>query len=119
MAVTYEQAREWVLSLPGTSEVMVEAWGHPTLRVNDKKFASGGVGLPTMTLKASPEEQSALIARAPDTYGVAPYVGRYGWVEVSLPHVDPDELHDLLVQAWRAVAPKKMVKDYDAAATGR
>ena len=44
MAVKYEQVREWVLALPGGEEVMVEEWGHPTLRVNNKMFASGMSG---------------------------------------------------------------------------
>ena len=41
MAVTYAQVRDWVLALPGGCEVMVESWGHPTLRVGDKMFAGG------------------------------------------------------------------------------
>jgi hypothetical protein len=118
MAVTYEQIREWALALPGSSEVMVEAWGHPTFRVKDKKFASGGPDYPSVTVKASTGEQAELIARDPKTFSVAPYVGRYGWVEVALSTVDPDELHRLLVGAWRSVAPKKMVEDYEAKSGG-
>jgi hypothetical protein len=116
MAVTYTQAREWALALPGTSEEMVEAWGHPTLRVAGKKFASGGPDYPSMTLKASPEQQAALVAAAPGTYAIAPYVGRYGWVEVTLSQIEPDEFRELLVEAWRQTAPRKMVTAYDEAA---
>ncbi len=39
--VTYEQVKDWALALPGTAEVYVAEWGHPTLRVNNKMFASG------------------------------------------------------------------------------
>jgi hypothetical protein len=112
--VTYVQVREWVLALPGGAEVMVAQWGHPTLRVNNKMFASGSVGSPTMTVKASLEEQAELIAAEPETFAVAAYVGRFGWVQVNLSTVDADELRDLVVEAWRRTAPKKLVKVWDA-----
>jgi hypothetical protein len=118
MTVTYAQVRDWALTLPGTSEVMVEAWGHPTLRVNDKMFASGGPGLPSMSVKTTLEQQAELVARSPETYSVAAYVGRHGWVEVELATADPDELRGLLLQAWRRTALKKLVREYDAASRG-
>ncbi|MBV1852583.1 MmcQ/YjbR family DNA-binding protein [Catellatospora tritici] len=114
MAVTYEQMRDWVLALPGGEEVMVAEWGHPTLRVNGKMFASGAPDSPTATVKATKEEQAALLAGAPDVYSIAAYVGRFGWVQVRLAEADPDELHELVVEAWRRTAPKKLVKHYDA-----
>jgi hypothetical protein len=114
MGVTYEQVRDWVLALPGGRVVMVEAWGHPTLRVGDKMFAGGTPGHPTMTIKASKEDQAELIASAPDTFAIARYVGRHGWVEVTLANADPDELHQIVIEAWRLTAPKKAVKEYDA-----
>ena len=114
-AVTYEQVREWVLALPGTAEVFVEQWGHPTLRVNNKMFASGAPESATMTLKASTEDQAELIASDPGTYSRAPYAGRYGWVRVQLSRVDPTELRELIVEAWRRTAPKRLAATYDAA----
>lgn len=116
MAVTYEQVRDWVLALPGGAEVMVAEWGHPTLRVGDKMLASGAPGQATMSVKATREEQAALLAAAPEVYSSAAYVGRFGWVEVVLAEVDPDELRELVVEAWRRTAPKKLVKQYDASA---
>jgi hypothetical protein len=117
MAVKYEQVRDWVLALPGGEEVMVEGWGHPTLRVNGKMFASGMSGSTTMTVKTSKEEQQVLIASAPEVYSVAAYVGRFGWVQVELSKVDKQELRELVIDAWRGTAPKKLVKGFDAQAT--
>ena len=115
MAVTYEQVREWVLALPGGCEVMVESWGHPTLRVGDKMIAGGAPGQPTLSVKATREEQAELIASAPETYAIADYTGRYGWVRVTLATADPAELHRIVVDAWRRTAPKKVVRAYDSA----
>jgi hypothetical protein len=114
-ALTYEQVKEWALALPGTAEVYVEDWGHPTLRVNNKMFATGAPESPTMSVKASLEEQAELIATDPQTYSSAPYSGRYGWVRVQLSSVDPGEMRELIIEAWRRTAPKRMVASYDAA----
>lgn len=111
--VTYAEVRDWVLALPGGQEVMVEEWGHPTLRVNGKMFATGDHDSPRLSVKASKEEQAELLRAAPDTYAVAAYTGRYGWVAVNLSTVDPDELHELVVEAWRRTAPKGLVREYD------
>ena len=113
MAVTYEQVRDWVLALPGGREVMVESWGHPTLRVGEKMLAGGAPDSPTMTVKASKEDQAELIASDPATYAVAPYVGRFGWVRVTLAGADPDELRQVVVEAWRRTAPKKTVQEHN------
>ena len=114
MAVRYEKVRDWVLALPGGQEVMVAEWGHPTLRVNNKMFAGGAPGSKTMSVKCSKEEQASLIAERPDVYSIAAYVGRFGWVEVNLSKVDSTELHELVIEAWRRTAPKKLVKEYDS-----
>jgi hypothetical protein len=113
MAVTIAQVRTMALALPETTEVVT--WGTDlTWRVRDKMFAVGGPDSPSISVKASKEEQAELIAMAPETYAVAAYVGRFGWVTVLLAHADRAELNDLLVEAWRRTAPKRLVAAFDA-----
>lgn len=115
MAVTWEQVRAWVLALPGGREVMVEAWGQLTLRVGEKMIAGGGPGSPTVTVKATREDQAELIGSAPETYAVASHVGRFGWVRVTLATAEEGELRRIVEDAWRSTAPKKVVRAYDSA----
>jgi hypothetical protein len=111
---TYADAQRIVASLPGGEEVIVVEWGdHPTFRVNNKMFASGAPDSTTMSVKASKEDQAELVASRPETFAVASYVGRFGWIEVQLPNVDEAELRELLTDAWRRTAPKKLVKQFD------
>jgi hypothetical protein len=111
---TYADAQRIVASLPGGEEVIVVEWGdHPTFRVNNKMFASGAPDSTTMSVKASKEDQAELVASRPETFAVARYVGRFGWIEVQLPNVDEAELRELLTDAWRRTAPKKLVKQFD------
>jgi hypothetical protein len=70
------------------------------------------------SVKATREEQAALVAAAPGTFGVPAYVGRHGWVSIQLATVDPNELRELLVEAWRLTAPKRLVTAYDSAQPG-
>jgi hypothetical protein len=93
---------------------MVESWGHPTLRVGDKMIAGGAPDSPTMSIKASKEDQAELIAGAPETYAIADYVGRYGWVRVTLSTAQPAEVRRIVEDAWRLTAPKRVVRAYES-----
>jgi hypothetical protein len=65
---------------------------------------------------APPGVQEALVAAAPDRFFRPPYVGGRGWLGVRLDvDVDWDEVADLVVGAYRTVAPKRLLAALDAA----
>jgi hypothetical protein len=112
--VTVEQVRRMALALPETTEVL--AWESDlTWRVRDKIFVIAGPDSPRVTVRTSKEEQQELLAQDPETFEFAPYVGRYGWTSIRLSTVDGDELGELITEAWRRTAPKKLVAAYDDA----
>ncbi len=108
------RVRKLCLSLPEAHEV--EAWGEPTFRVKNKLFAMyakadnhHGEGRNSIWCKASRVNQRLMIDAAPDRFFSPPYVGPSGWVGVYLDReVDWEELMDLLWDAWRMTAPKKL-----------
>ena len=107
--------RELALEFPEAEEKL--AWGeHPTFRVRDKMFAVLSADERNARIKATKEAQQALIGSEPQTFSVAPYLGQHGWVAVDLERVDHDELGELLEEAWRLTAPKKMVRAFDETA---
>ena len=110
--ITADELRQVVRSLPEAEER--ETWGHPTFRVREKMFAAMSDDGQQASVKATRQEQAALIAAAPETFGVPAYVGRHGWVSIQLATVDPAELRELLVEAWRQTAPKRLVAVYDS-----
>jgi len=113
MPVTYAQMRQMALDLPETSEV--PAWeDEPTLRVNNKIFVMGHPDSVWVSLKCTKDDQAELIAMDPETYKSAAYVGRFGWVSVNLRRVKKADLHALIVESWRQIAPKRLVKAFDA-----
>ncbi len=110
--VSADELRQVMGSLPEAEER--ETWGHPTFRVRDKMFATMSDDGRQATVKATKQEQAALVAAAPETFGIPAYVGRHGWVSIQLATVDPTELRELVVEAWRQTAPKRLVTAYDA-----
>ena len=103
--------RELALSLPEAIEK--ETWGIPTFRVRDKMFAIAASDLSTVSVKSTHDEQHALTHMDPDTFSVAKFVGKHGWIGIEIERVDPDELRELVIEAWRMTAPKRLVKVWD------
>ena len=67
---------------------------------------------------APPGAQQAMVAADPDRFFVPPYVGGRGWLGVYLDldePVDWDEVTELVEDAYRTVAPKKLVEQLDEA----
>ncbi|AHG88099.1 hypothetical protein J421_0562 [Gemmatirosa kalamazoonensis] len=111
--------RKLALALPEAHEV--EAWGEPTFRVRNKLFAmhaSVGThhtqGREAVWVKASPENQDLMIHAYPHRFFRPPYVGTSGWVGVYLDGaVDWEELGELLRDAWRMTAPKRLIRAHE------
>ncbi len=108
--ITAEQLRQIALSLPEAEER--ETWGEATFRVREKIFVMLSSSGATAGVKASLEDQSALIAMNPETFAIAAYTGRFGWVTVQLASVDPGQMRELVVEAWRRSAPKRLAAAY-------
>jgi hypothetical protein len=109
--MTGDEVRRVALSFPEAVEK--ETWGHPTFRVRDKMFAAMDEAGTSMSVKAAREAQAALVGSEPETFYVPSYVGQHGWVGVRLERVDPEEMGELIEDAWRASAPKRVVAAYD------
>jgi hypothetical protein len=111
---TADDFRRLALALPETEER--ETWGHPTFRVRAKMFGGLAPDGTSAGLKASLEQQAALVGGDPATYSVAAYTGRYGWIDLRLGNVPADELRELVEEAWRQTAPKRVVAAYERGA---
>jgi hypothetical protein len=66
------------------------------------------------------EERDALVASDPDKFRLpAASDLRFNWVCVRLDRIDEDELHELVVDAWRMCVPKKVAAEYELRARRR
>ncbi|HEY2838703.1 MAG TPA: MmcQ/YjbR family DNA-binding protein [Pirellulales bacterium] len=109
------QLRKLCLALPEAHEV--EAWGEPTFRARNKMFAMyaspkthHGRGRPAVWFKSTLDDQARMTQAAPECFFVPPYVGKSGWVGAWLDDVaDWEELAEFLRDAYRLVAPKRLL----------
>ena len=58
-------------------------------------------------------EREALLQSQPDVFFTTPHYDGHPYVLVRLEAVDPVELAELLEDAWRLRAPKRLVAEYD------
>ncbi len=91
--------------------------GNPSFKVRDKIFAMqhGHEERPSLWVKAPPGVQELLVGAAPGRFFRPPYVGGRGWLGVYLdvPDVDWDEIAEIVADAYRQVAPKRLVARLD------
>lgn len=105
--------RRLALELPQAEER--ETWETATFRVRNRIFVMFSDRERELWVKSTHDEQRALISMDPDTFFVPPYVGPNGWIGVRIQTVDPDELRELITEAWRLTAPKRLVQAFDEA----
>jgi hypothetical protein len=104
---TFDDVRRIAMALPEAEERIT--WDvDVTFRVRDKIFAMGGPDGSHVSIKASIDQQAELVDLDPETFAPSAYVGRFGWVTVDLARVAEPLLEDLIRDAWRRTAPKKL-----------
>lgn len=107
------------LALPEVTERL--SHGTPTWFVRDKKqivqiWTEGhhDIEFPQLWCAAPPGAQEAMVAAEPGRFFRPPYVGHRGWLGVRMDvEVDWDEIAAIVEDAYRVVAPKKLIEQLD------
>jgi predicted DNA-binding protein (MmcQ/YjbR family) len=106
---TATRFRRLCLALPEAYEQ--ETWGEATYRVATKIFATASDhdGRGTVSMKASREDQAALLSQG-EPFFFPRYVGSKGWIGIDLAssRVDWDEVRELVTESYRLIAPKRL-----------
>ena len=111
--------RDVCLALPETSERL--SHGAPTFFVREKRSFlmvltnHHGDGRFAIWCAAPEGMQAMLVEADPERFFVPPYVGGRGWLGVYLDvPVDWDEIAEIVEDAYRTVAPKRLVEPLDS-----
>jgi hypothetical protein len=122
---TWEDVREIALALPETSER--SSRGQAQWRVKDKLFvwerplrqsdlrALGEAAPAGPILGARVEHlvaKEALLSDDPEIFFTTPHFDGYPAVLVQLERIGPDDLREVIVEAWLARAPRRLAEDY-------
>lgn len=107
-AISKEQAFKSIQSYCLAKEAATEdhPWGDTAWKVGGKMFACGCEGGNSFSVKSTLEKQAGLVAHP--NIEVAAYVGRYGWVTITINDSDTLELaQDLIDESYELVKPKR------------
>jgi hypothetical protein len=112
--VTLHDARAIASKLPRSYEVVVR--DRLKFRVGQLVYVAFSRDETIMEFAFPKDWRAALVESDPDKFSLPrPSDLRFHWVCARLARLDHDELHALVVAAWRMCVPKKVAAAYDAA----
>jgi hypothetical protein len=105
--VTADDVRAVALGLPRTEEHLIR--DHVKFRIGKIVYVSISPDETTMGFGFPKEERDALIAAEPAKFSrPRPSDQRFHWVQARMAALDPDEMRELVTDAWRMCVPKKL-----------
>jgi hypothetical protein len=112
--MTWDEVVTIARSFPGVEEST--SYGTPSLKVNGKfltRLRSEDASL--VLVDVGFDEREMLMEAEPKVFHLTPHYQGYPSVLARLDGLHPGSLRNLLERRWRNVAPKRLVKAYDAA----
>jgi hypothetical protein len=110
--VTVEQVRAFAMALPGTYETLVR--DRVKFRVGRYVYLAFSRDETQMGFGFPKAERDAIVRSEPDKF-LMPSRGdlRYHWLEVHMAAIDETEMRELVLDAWRMAAPKRVVGEFE------
>jgi hypothetical protein len=122
---TWDDVRRIALSLPETSErtsrdlcqwVVKEkgfVWERPLRRADFEALGDAAPDGPILGARVEHlGAKEALLADDPGVFFTTPHFDGYPAILVRLDRIGPEELRELIVEAWLARAPKRLARAY-------
>jgi hypothetical protein len=114
--VTIDDVRGVALSLPRAYEVLVR--DRVKFRVGRLVFVGFSRDEALMGFGFPKEERAALVESEPEKFQMPTTSDlRYNWVVARLDRLQPEEMRELVVDAWTMCVPKGVAADYFGSAS--
>jgi hypothetical protein len=110
--VTFDTVRELALALPGVEEGT--SYGTPAFRAGGRILARFHQDGESLVLKVEYAAREVLMGSHPETFYVTDHYRCYPLMLVRLKNVEMCLLKGLIEEAWRGIAPKRAIADYEA-----
>lgn len=110
--VTFEQVRTVALDFPGVEDST--SYGTPALKVRGKLLARLHQDGECLVLRVDIIDRQIMIQSAPGTFFITDHYRDYPWILVRFSAAQARELPALIERAWRLVAPKRLIEQYEA-----
>lgn len=109
--MTFEKVRSLALAFPNV--VDATSYGTPAFKVAGNLIARLHQDGVSLVVKIDPGERAMRMKVDPETFYITDHYLNYPWILVRIATVDPDDLRDLLEDAWRLTAPKRLLSQYE------
>ena len=122
---TWDDVGRLALALPETSEGVSRdlrrwlvkdkgfVWERPLRRSDLEALGDAAPDGPILGARVEHlVAKEALLADDPSVYFTTPHFDGYPAILVRLEEIGPEDLEELVVEAWLARAPKRLVKEY-------
>ncbi len=111
VGVTFDQFRQIARALPGVTEG--SSYGTPGFRVKKRFMARLRDENVLVLVPVEEMEKEFLLDTQPETYFITDHYRGYPAILIRLSKVHPADLPDLVERSWRALAPPKLLTEYD------
>jgi hypothetical protein len=111
VAVTVDEVRALCLSLPRTTEHLIH--DRVKFRIKQIVYVAFSRDETLMGFAYPKDERDALIASEPMKFQLPRTSDlRYNWVVARVDALDPDEMRELVTEAWRMCVPKYVAAEH-------
>ena len=111
--VRIDEVRAFASTLPRSAEAIVR--GRVKFRIGRIVYLAFSRDGTVMGFAFPKEWRDALVEAEPEKFSLPGESDlRYHWVHVQLAMLDPDEMRELVEDAWAFVAPKRVADEYRA-----
>lgn len=110
--VTFDTVRQLALALPEVEEGT--SYGTPAFKVRGKTIARLKEDGESLVIKIDFLKRDILLNAEPETFYITEHYRNYPSVLVRLSSIQFEVLRDLLEQAWRLEAPKRLIQAFDS-----
>lgn len=108
--ITFDTVRGIAMALPGVEEGM--SYGTPAFRVKGKFLLRLKEDGETIAIKCGFDERDFRMQADPATFFTTDHYAGYPTVLIRLPKVRLSDLKDVIEQAWRINAPKRLLAEH-------
>ena len=111
MTVTVDDVRELARTLPRSTEVFVR--GRLKFRVGSIVWLAFSRDGTEMGFAFPKDWRQALVESDPEKFFMpGPTDIKFNWVEARVAALEPDEMRDLVLEAWSMVVPQYVIDEY-------
>ena len=110
----WEELRGLALGLNLPEVTVTHPWGHETLKAFGKTWVYWAALVDAAVFKADKAERDLLQSLDAERFPIHPHYQPHGLILVRAGRLDPLWAEARLRQTWRAMAPKRFLKAWDA-----